>query len=115
VHELSIASNLVDIVSESAGKANARRVVAVHLRLGALAGVAIDSLQFCYDIAASGTPLEGSRLTIEEVPAMIFCRACDRAVELPSTQLFMCPMCGTPSAELRQGKELEIESIEIED
>jgi hydrogenase nickel incorporation protein HypA/HybF len=115
MHELSIASSLVDIVGEAARGAHARRVLAVHLRLGALAGVAVDSLQFCYEVAAANTLLAGSRLVVEHLPVVVHCSECDREMELPGLQQFACLVCGTPSADIRRGRELEIESIEIEE
>lgn len=114
VHELSLACNLIESADAAARQAGATRVSAVHLRLGRLAGVVGDSLQFGYDIAAKGTLLEGSQLVIEEVPAVIFCETCKREVELPGIQNFDCPHCNTPSRHLLQGKEIEIRAIEIE-
>lgn len=114
MHELSLACNLIESADAAARQAGATRVNAVYLRLGRLAGVVGDALQFGYDIAAKGTLLEGSRLMIEEVPAMIFCEACKCDIELPDAQNFCCPRCGTPSRQLRQGKEIEIRAIEIE-
>jgi Zn finger protein HypA/HybF involved in hydrogenase expression len=34
---------------------------------------------------------------------------------LESLQSFRCPHCGEPATDLRQGRELEIESIEIDE
>jgi hydrogenase nickel incorporation protein HypA/HybF len=115
VHELSIASNLVEIVTEAARDAGAKRVIAVHLRLGALAGVAIESLRFCYEVATENTFLAGSQLVVEYLPVVVHCSKCDREMEILRVQHFGCPLCGTPSADIRQGQELEIESIEIEE
>jgi hydrogenase nickel incorporation protein HypA/HybF len=114
VHEVSIAFNLVESADAAAREAGATKVNAVHLRLGRLSGVVGDALQFGYDIAAKGTLLEGSQLLIEDVPAVIYCAHCARDVELPDVQLFCCPHCGTPSRQLRQGKEIEIRAIEID-
>jgi Zn finger protein HypA/HybF involved in hydrogenase expression len=36
-------------------------------------------------------------------------------VELKSVQSFRCPQCDAPCFDLRQGRELEIESFEIDD
>lgn len=114
MHEVSIAFNLVESAEAAARQAGATKVNAVHLRLGRLAGVVGDALQFGYDIAAKGTLLEGSQLLIEDVPAVIHCERCARDVELLDMQLFCCPHCGTPSRQLRQGKEIEIRAIEID-
>lgn len=115
VHELSIAYNLVEAASKAASDAGARRVTVVRMRLGALSGVVQNALQFGHDIATKGTLLEGSRLEIEEVPVIIHCDRCNRDVALPNIQLFRCPVCNTPSAQIVQGRELEIVSLEIED
>lgn len=71
MHELSLAYNLVEIAAEAAQKARVKRVTAVTLRLGALSGVEKEALLFGYEIAAQGTPLEGSQLVIEEVPVVV--------------------------------------------
>jgi hydrogenase nickel incorporation protein HypA/HybF len=114
VHELSIACELVESVDAAARQAGATRVSIVHLRLGKLSGVVSDALQFGYDIATKGTLLEGSQLVIEELPVVIYCDACGREVALPGIQNFNCPNCGTPSRHIRQGKEMEIRSMEVE-
>jgi len=114
VHELSIACELVESVDAAARQAGATRVTVVHMRLGKLSGVVSDSLQFGYDIAAKGTLLEGSQLLIEELPVVIYCDRCASEVELPGMQNYNCPNCGTPSRHIRQGKEMEIRSMEVE-
>ena len=113
MHELSIAYSLVESADAAARQAGATGVTVVHLRLGKLSGVVSDALQFGYDIAAKGTLLEGSQLVIEELPVVIYCDTCAREVELPGIQNFNCPICGTSSRLIRQGKELEIRAMEI--
>jgi hydrogenase nickel incorporation protein HypA/HybF len=115
MHELSIAYSLVEMAAQAAQTAQVGRVAAVHLRLGALAGVEKEALLFGYDIAAAGTPLEGSRLVIEEAPVVIYCAACDCTSTLPTIQSFHCPRCGALTADIRQGKELELVSLEVAD
>lgn len=114
MHELSIAYSVVEIATESAKAAGAVRVKEVHVRLGALSGVVRGALEFCFEVACAGTLLEGSVLVVKELPARIWCGVCEREVELPSTQYFCCPVCNTPSGDLRQGRELDVESIEVD-
>ncbi|HET9180653.1 MAG TPA: hydrogenase maturation nickel metallochaperone HypA [Candidatus Angelobacter sp.] len=113
MHELSIAMSIVDMAEEEARMRNAK-IAAVHLRLGLLSGVVKDALLSCYGMACTGTPLEGSKLLIEEVPVEIFCAACQAPRVLSSMQWFCCPECGTPSAAVVHGKELEVSALEIE-
>ena len=115
MHELSIVSSVVDMVIESLEKYPGARVKEVRLKVGALASVVEDSLQFCYGIATEDTPLEGSRLVVHVVPVTVHCEACGADGALESLQSFRCPTCGEPASDVRQGRELEVESIEIEE
>jgi hydrogenase nickel incorporation protein HypA/HybF len=115
VHELSIVSSIVDSVTESLAAYPGARVKEVRLRVGVLASVVEDSLQFCYGIATEDTPLAGSALIVKNLPIVAFCSKCNAEVELPGVHSFRCPRCDEPVSGLRQGRELEIESIEIEE
>jgi hydrogenase nickel incorporation protein HypA/HybF len=86
----------------------------VDIRVGALAGVVGDALAFCYDIATEGTPLAGSILGVEEVPVIVHCPVCDadRLIEVPAA--LRCPECDAPAGDVRQGRELELASIEYD-
>ena len=114
MHELSIAISIVDTAREEAEKRGVR-VSAVHLRLGALAGVVKDALLFSYDMASQDTPLAGSRLLVEDLPVVVFCPKCDARRDLPSVQSFACPVCGSPTRDILQGKELEVYALEVEE
>jgi hydrogenase nickel incorporation protein HypA/HybF len=105
---------IVDAATDEA-KQRGVRVSAVHLRLGALSGVVKDALLFSYEVACQDTPLEGSRLIIEDVPVIVFCAQCKGERTLESVQSFSCPECGTPTMDVRQGKELEVFALEVEE
>ena len=115
MHELSIVTSIVESVTESLNAYPGARVLEVRLRVGALASVVPESLEFCYGIASEGTPLEGSRLVVNVLPVVMHCAACGRNVTLDGVQSFRCPRCGEPCNEMRQGRELEIDSIEIDE
>ncbi len=115
MHELSIISSVVDSVTESLQKYPGARVVEVRLRVGALASVVDDSLQFCFGLATDGTPLAGAKLVVKTVPVTVHCAACGSDGEIESLQSFRCPTCGELAADVVQGRELEIEAIEIEE
>src|ERR1700751_4037013 len=114
MHELSIAMGIVEAAVEEA-KQRSVTVNAVHLRLGALSGVVKDALLFSYEVACQDTPLQGSRLLIEEVPVAVFCPRCKQKRVLLSMQSFTCPECGAPAGDVLQGKELEVFALEVEE
>jgi hydrogenase nickel incorporation protein HypA/HybF len=115
MHELSIVASVVESVTESLEAYPQSRVVEVRLRVGMLASVVVDSLEFCWGLATEGTPLEGARLVVKTLPVVMHCAACAADAELEGVQSFRCPRCGQPCSDLRQGRELDIESFEIED
>ncbi len=114
MHELSIAMGIVEAAMDEAQRRGVR-VSAVHLRLGELSGVVRDALLFSYEVACQDTPLAGSRLIVEDVPVMVFCAQCQQKRVLTSVQSFCCPDCGTPTMDIRQGKELEVFALEVEE
>jgi hydrogenase nickel incorporation protein HypA/HybF len=115
MHELSLASSIVDAVTESLASYPGARVKEVRLRVGALAAVEEESLQFCFGIATENTPLAGSKLAVVIVPVGGHCPTCAKDVEIASLRSFRCPVCGGPVENTSRGRELEIDSIEIED
>jgi hydrogenase nickel incorporation protein HypA/HybF len=115
MHELSIAASIVESVTEAAAAYPGARVKEVRLRVGALASVIEDSLQFCWGLATEDSPLAGAALVINMLPVILHCDACGADTEIAGVQCFRCPQCGELAADLRQGRELEIESIELEE
>jgi hydrogenase nickel incorporation protein HypA/HybF len=114
MHELSIAMGIVDAALDEAQRRGVQ-VSAVHLRLGALSGVVKDALMFSYEVACQDTPLQGSRLIVEDVPVVVFCPRCKERRALSSVQSFACPECGEPTRDILQGKELEVFALEVQD
>ena len=113
MHELSIATCIVEMAEEESECRGGLAIDAVHLRLGALSGVVKDALLSCYGLACEGTRLEGSRLVIEEVPVMVYCSACNTKGSLVSLQSFCCQQCGAFTNNVVQGRELQVVALEI--
>ena len=111
MHELSIASALLDAVREETPGA---RPVGVGVRLGAISGVDPDALAFGFDALAKGSDLDGIALTIEPVPHRRRCPECRREFVAGEYDLG-CPECGALGTELLSGDELEIAYLEVED
>jgi hydrogenase nickel incorporation protein HypA/HybF len=113
MHELSVALNIVETATKIARDAGAERVTKVRVRIGELAGVAPDALKFSYEVAVAETLLVGSQLIVEVIPVRVHCPCCDREFALREFTRLECPICETPTGDLRSGRELVIESIEV--
>lgn len=114
MHELSIAVSIVEVASEEA-ESHDLEVVAVRLRLGPLSGVVKEALLFSFEIARAGSRVENARLEIEEMPITVYCPQCQAVRGVESIQRLCCKVCGTASADLRSGRELEVVGLEVQD
>jgi hydrogenase nickel incorporation protein HypA/HybF len=113
MHELSIASYLLEAVEEHARKGGATRVLAINLVVGERAGVVDDSLRFSFDLLAAGTLAEGAQIVARRTPMQFRCAKCAEDYA-PVAGDFRCPRCGVVGQVVDDGSALKIESIEIE-
>jgi len=65
MHEVGIAASVIDAVRAQIAKNPGKRAVAVGVRIGALAGVDGESLQFGFEALVKDTDIEPLRLVIE--------------------------------------------------
>jgi hydrogenase nickel incorporation protein HypA/HybF len=115
MHELSIACSLVEMAEREARAAGAARVTGVTLAIGDLAGVVRQALDFAFDVATEGTMLDGATLTVETVPVRVFCPTCEAERPIVAPNRFRCATCDTRTADIRQGRELDLVSLRVEE
>jgi hydrogenase nickel incorporation protein HypA/HybF len=113
MHELSIALSIIESAEDEAARYGAK-VTAVHVRIGKLSGVVKEALLFAYELACETTTLAGSSLLIEDVPVVVFCSQCAAERTLASVQSLRCPVCGAPTPDVVQGRELELVALELD-
>jgi hydrogenase nickel incorporation protein HypA/HybF len=92
---------------------NLHSIKTIGLRIGALSGVNIDSLQFGFESIIPGTALAHARLDIEEVPVRGECRYCGKDFEV-NEFIFVCPHCFSTDIAVTAGQELDLVYIEAE-
>ena len=113
MHELAITQSMLDLVVEQAEKAGAKEVGRINLVIGEMTGVVGDCVQFYFNFLSQGSIAEGAALSFKIIPTMARCRDCDKAFELKEFD-WNCPYCQGNSMEIIAGKELFVESIEVE-
>lgn len=107
MHELAITQSVVDMISEKIGD----RVTGVRLEIGPLSGVVPDAVRFCFDLACTGTRLEGAWLDIVEPRAVAVCRSCGAEFE-PDGMILLCG-CGSADVTVLSGRELRVKAVEV--
>ena len=113
MHELSITQSMLQIVLEQAEKAGADRIERINLNIGELSGFVEESVRFYFDFLAKNTAAEGASLSFNSVPAQVRCRNCNIVFQ-PGELNWSCPNCAQTSVEIIAGKELLVESIEVD-
>lgn len=108
MHELGITQGVVDAVRQRLPDAAVTRV---RLEVGALSGIAADSVRFCFELVTPGTNLEGASLEITEPAARCRCRDCGAEFE-PDGPFPLCA-CGSADTEILSGQDLRIVSVEV--
>ncbi len=110
MHELAIASALLDQVLEAARKASLRRVIAVEVRCGEARQVVPEALQLAFEAVSASTLAAGAALSIVEVALEARCRHCHRSFRARIDN-YVCPGCGRADAELVAGDDIILQSL----
>ena len=110
MHELSIASQILDSVLAVAAEHKVKRVDEVSLSLGALRMVVPEALQMAWQAVTEGTVAAGAALKVTETPVKGRCRACGHAFAPPAYS-FACPACGKADVKIEAGNEIVLTSM----
>jgi hydrogenase nickel incorporation protein HypA/HybF len=114
MHEMGIASSILDTVKLEAEKRPGIRVVSLGLRIGELSGLSPESLEFCLHCLVKDTELDGLGVDIERTPRRHHCPKCNHEFDVVDYEV-ACPRCGECQTQLVSGDELEISYLEVED
>jgi hydrogenase nickel incorporation protein HypA/HybF len=119
MHELSIASAVVDSVLEYLDAHEVKKVMTVRLAVGELSHVEAEQLRFCYMAITQETAMENSILEIESVPAIVECPRCSYrgrpkywadAISAAPIPTLECPACGG-AVEPVEGNDCAIKTV----
>ena len=104
---------MLDIVLERAKESGAKKVEAINLVIGELSGFVEESVRFYFDFLAKDTIAERAVLNFKPVSPQARCRSCDKPFTIKELD-WSCPQCRGSDIEITAGKELFVESIDIE-
>ena len=114
MHEVGIAEYLVEVAEEHLQRVPHGPVRALHVRIGEMAGVNPDSLEFAFECLTNGTALEGAALAVERVPLAVDCDACGQRTPV-ADYVFRCASCGAETVRIASGREMQFVSIDADD
>jgi hydrogenase nickel incorporation protein HypA/HybF len=112
MHELSIATALIDLVREQAAAARASRVTRLVVEIGALSHVDVHALRFAVDSVARGGLAEGAALDILEPAGTAYCLDCETSVTIAARGT-PCPLCDGAKLLVQGGDEMRLKEMEV--
>ncbi|MDI3280205.1 MAG: hydrogenase maturation nickel metallochaperone HypA [Bacillota bacterium] len=113
VHELGIASSILEIVTRAVEEKGLQRVTRLKVVVGETTAVVPDALSFAFEAISRGTCCEVAQLEIEERPFRARCRQCGEEFRVEEYRL-ICPRCGQRDAQMISGDELYVDHVEAE-
>ncbi len=113
MHELGVVFHVIDSLKKVAEENGVTRIDRVTLQLGEVSSVIPHYLTDCWKWASAKHELTaGAELVIEPIPAVTWCRDCEK--EYATVQYGRtCPYCGGGNTYLLQGNEFLIKEIEV--
>jgi hydrogenase nickel incorporation protein HypA/HybF len=115
MHEFSMCEGIVEntlIEFEKFGNKNAR-LLKVKVVIGKLHRIVTDTLVFAFEVLTRETPIKGSVLELEQIAVTCMCNDCMCKSEI-TPPLFKCGKCSSGNLTIISGKELYIESLEVD-
>ena len=114
MHELGIMTGVMDAVTKSAHDAGADKVLKVTLSVGEMTECIQDALEFAFEALTEDDPfVRDAELTINMIKPKSRCLECGAEFVHDRFHMF-CPECDSFATELLAGRELQIDSIEVD-
>ncbi len=110
MREFTITQNILDAAIK---KARTRRILNVHLQIGAFSDEREESIRFYWQDLAKGTPGDGATLHFQHVNADMKCFGCGGALVFDDGSS-ICSYCQNDSTQWSSGEDVKLERIEVE-
>lgn len=113
MHEMSLMQGILDSVEKAARDAGATAVSEIRLSVGEMTEIVPDAMDFAFEAMSPGTLCEGAQLKVSMIAIRSRCTICDFEFEHDRYH-WGCPECESLATELLAGRDMYIESIEVE-
>ena len=112
MHELSLTSNLLDIIEEQSITNKFSDVHIVQLEIGYLSCISPDALELCFNVAKRDTVAKNANLEIKRILGRVQCRTCKTTFQVTEL-LTPCPECDSLGHDVVDGNSLKITNLEV--
>ncbi len=113
MHEQSIVDSLLSTALKKAEKEKAGKILRICLVVGELTGVEEEAVNFYFGFVSRNTIAAEASISYTHVPLEMRCRECETFFK-PEKYDLHCPICKEQQVDIVAGRELYIDSIEVE-
>lgn len=113
MHEMSIMQSVFEIATDALEKSGEARITRIALTFGEMTEVSEDSLRFAFDALKENTPAADATLDITILTPRSQCLECGAEYD-HDRYTVKCPQCGSVITKIVRGREMQIDSIEVE-
>ena len=110
MHEMSIATGLIEQVLRIAEANNAVRVDEIDLEVGFMRQVAPEAMEMAWEAVRIGTIAENAVLNLREIGISAECEKCGLVFQ-PGIDDFLCPKCRQANVRIVSGDDIILRSI----
>jgi hydrogenase nickel incorporation protein HypA/HybF len=114
MHEIGIANAIIEAGQKEAAIRGGSKLVRIGVRIGTLAGVDNNALQFAFTALTQGTELDSIQFEIQSCPRRNCCLECGCEFE-SDVYSEPCPRCASEQSVLVGGEELDLAYVEVEE
>ncbi|MDD1775993.1 MAG: hydrogenase maturation nickel metallochaperone HypA [Candidatus Methanomethylicus sp.] len=116
MHELSLATNLIDYLEKLGKEQGLNRINEVFIEVGELTHIDPRQLRFSLKIASEGTLAAQSKFFIKRKKVVIKCKKCGKGSQLRTKEMIAqysitCPLCGSSEVGIDQGREMVLKRV----
>lgn len=118
MHEVGIATSILDAARAEAERRPGAKVLSVGVRIGVLSGVDLSALRFAFECIVAGTEYQSVVFVTEECPRRNRCDACGHEFSSPISSPFLdapCPQCHAQHTTFVSGDQLDVAFVEVEE
>jgi len=113
MHEITATQNILSIALSEARRVGAARIARVSVKVGEWSTFEPDCIRFYFRVLARGTPAEDAEVAVEVAPVKYACEGCGLEYT-PVEGRFCCPRCSGARGTVVSGREIYVESIEVQ-
>lgn len=116
MHELSIMKRIVETVLSVQEQNQEGKITGLTLLVGEGRNFVQEWVQSYFDMLAKGTPVEGAKVTLEQVPVTAKCVDCGEIykISLHEKPEICCPKCRSEKYKVCTGYEIMLKHVEFE-